>query len=444
MMTELNVRVSRFFYFTLILAVFALPPSLAVGQSQWQKYVGNPVLSPEPQSGIIGYSDPALLFDGATFHLWITGGGFVPGDTTAGVRTYYYTSADGFSWQANPTNPVFIEGAAGVWDSGHIETPSVILSSEEFWLYYSATPDSMADDGTQLKFGLATSQDGQSWIRHPANPILERGLPGSWEERQIESPTVLKTDSLFYMWYNGTDVEWQIHVGLATSVDGIHWQKYPGNPVFSPSRESAWDSVGVYAPQVRWLSSRFVMLYTGLVFSKTGYDFTNTNTGMAVSEDGINWIRASHQPVLSGTPQAWDASGPFTLDWIATNDQLLMVYVSGGKVGVATSPVDVVHVDRDENKQPEEYVLFPNYPNPFNSKTMIAYRLSTVSNVELIVFDVLGEEVVTLIKKKQPAGDYLVRWNGRNDEGRGVASGIYFYRLKAGTFVQTKKLLLLR
>ncbi|MFQ5604136.1 MAG: T9SS type A sorting domain-containing protein [bacterium] len=443
-MKEVNNIIFQFFYITLILAVFVLPLSTAFGQSQWQKYVGNPVLSPDPQSGIIGYSDPALLFDGTNFHLWITGGGFIPGETTAGVRTYYYTSADGFAWQANSTNPVFREAAAGAWDSGHIETPNVVRSSEGFWLYYSATPDSMADDGAQLKFGLATSQDGQTWIRHAANPILERGLPGSWEERQIESPCVLRKDSLFYMWYNGTDVEWRIHVGLATSVDGINWQKYPGNPVFSPSTSSAWDSVGVYAPQIRWLENRFVMLYTGLVFSATGYDFNHTHTGVAVSEDGIHWTKASEQPVLSGTPQAWDASGPFTLDWIEAHDQLWMTYVSGGKVAIATSPIDVVHVEPDESKQPEEYVLFPNYPNPFNPETVIEYQLPRTSELEITVFNLRGQKLATLVQGRQTAGGRKIVWKGTDESGQRVASGVYLYQLKSGDFVYVKKMLLLR
>ncbi|MFQ5752760.1 MAG: FlgD immunoglobulin-like domain containing protein [bacterium] len=440
----MHIKVFLYIQFAWLMLIFTCPESTAFGQSQWQKYVGNPVLSPEPQSGIIAFSDPALLFDGTTFHLWITGGGFIPGDTTAGVRTYYYTSTDGYSWQANSLNPVFREGPASAWDSGHIETPSVIRSGEEFWLYYSATPDSMADDGAQLKFGLATSQDGQTWTRHPANPILERGLPGSWEERQIESPCVLKTDSLFYMWYSGTDSHWNIHVGLATSADGINWQKYPGNPVFSPSRSSEWDSVGVYAPQVRWLENRFVMLYTGMVFSDTGYDFSNTKTGMAVSEDGINWTRASDQPVLSGTTQAWDASGPFTLDWIEANDQLLMSYVSDGKVGIAVSPIDVVHVNLDESKQPEEHLLFPNYPNPFNPTTTIQFQLPKTERVTLKIYNLLAQEVQTLVDEVKEPGIYKIMWNGKNRNGRTVSAGLYVLRLEAGEFGRSRKMIFLR
>ena len=423
-------------FFTALIALSGFV-MVASGQTQWQKYHGNPVLSPVPQNGIIGYSDPALLFDGVTLHLWITGGGFVPGDMTAGVRTYYYTSKNGFSWQPHPSNPVFREGIAGTWDSGHIETPSVIVSGEEFWLYYAATPDSSPDDGTRLKIGQAKSLDGSTWQRHPANPILERGALGSWEERWIESPCVLKTDSLFYMWYSGIDAEWRIHVGLATSADGIIWQKHPANPVFSPTRGSEWDSVGVYAPQVRRLENHFIMLYTGIVFSETGYDFANARTGMAVSEDGLRWTRVSNEPVFHGTPDAWDASGAFTLDWIKYENQLLMVYVSDGHVGMATSPIPS-NVE-SESKQPDKPILFQNYPNPFNPETTIEYSVREACEVRLDVYDIAGREVATLVNDFYQPGFFKVSF----DAGT-LASGVYFYRIRMKDFTAVKKMVFLQ
>ncbi len=368
----------------------------------------------------------------------------MPGDTAIGVRTYHYTSTNGFSWQASSANPVFREGTPGSWDSGHIETPSVAIASDEFWLYYSATPDSMADDGTLLKIGLATSPDGETWLRNPTNPILEKGSSGSWEERQIESPSVVKTDSLFYMWYSGVDIEWKIHVGLATSVDGVLWEKYTGNPVFSPLRESDWDSVGVYAPQVRWLDDRFVMLYTGLVFSDTGYDYTNLNTGVAVSEDGIHWTRASDQPVLSGTPGSWDVSGPFVPDWIETGEQLLMAYTSDGHLGMATSPIDIVHVDLDGSERPEDYVLLQNYPNPFNPATTIQYRVPMPTHVTLGIYNLKGREVQTLVDEVQHPGIREIEWDGKNKQGSRVGTGLYVIQMVAGEFVRSKKIVLIR
>ena len=86
---------------------------------------------------------------------------------------------------------------------------------------------------------------------------------------------------------------------------------------------------------------------------------------------------------------------------------------------------------------PNEFSLGQNYPNPFNPTTNIEYSVTATSNVSLKVYDMLGKEVATLVNKQQDAGTYIVNWNAS-----GLASGIYFYRLSAGSFVSTKKLTL--
>lgn len=82
------------------------------------------------------------------------------------------------------------------------------------------------------------------------------------------------------------------------------------------------------------------------------------------------------------------------------------------------------------NKIPKDYQLEQNYPNPFNPETAISYQLSAVSYVELSVFNSLGQKVRTLVNKRQSPGYYQIKWDGRNDAGKAVASGIYIYRLK--------------
>jgi hypothetical protein len=90
-------------------------------------------------------------------------------------------------------------------------------------------------------------------------------------------------------------------------------------------------------------------------------------------------------------------------------------------------------------KQPTEYALMQNYPNPFNPTTIIRYQLPTASVVQLEVFDVLGKKVASLVNSKQAAGDYSVLFDASN-----LSSGVYFYRLQAGNFVQTKKMLFIK
>jgi Secretion system C-terminal sorting domain/Low-density lipoprotein receptor repeat class B len=85
------------------------------------------------------------------------------------------------------------------------------------------------------------------------------------------------------------------------------------------------------------------------------------------------------------------------------------------------------------------YVLSQNYPNPFNPSTEISYQIPAVSFVTLKVYDVLGREAATLVNRKEDAGTYRIRFDGSN-----FSSGVYFYRLIAGTFTSTKKLLLMK
>ncbi len=105
----------------------------------------------------------------------------------------------------------------------------------------------------------------------------------------------------------------------------------------------------------------------------------------------------------------------------------------------------VTDVD-EELTTPGEFAVYQNYPNPFNPTTTIKYSIpaQTVGNenfrsVHLIVYDVLGREIATLINEEKPAGNYEVTWNAAN-----LPSGVYLYQLKAGNFTAAKKLLLIK
>jgi hypothetical protein len=88
---------------------------------------------------------------------------------------------------------------------------------------------------------------------------------------------------------------------------------------------------------------------------------------------------------------------------------------------------------------PLTYLLRQNFPNPFNPSTNISFSLPTRSFVSLKVIDLLGREVATIVSEEMSAGNYSRQWNAN-----GFSSGVYFYRLQAGSFIETKKLILLR
>ena len=93
----------------------------------------------------------------------------------------------------------------------------------------------------------------------------------------------------------------------------------------------------------------------------------------------------------------------------------------------------------NETQMPTEFALLQNYPNPFNPSTTITYHLPKASNVELKVYDVLGNEIATLVNEVQSAGRYNVDFNATN-----ISSGVYLYKIKAGEFIATRKFILIK
>ena len=101
-------------------------------------------------------------------------------------------------------------------------------------------------------------------------------------------------------------------------------------------------------------------------------------------------------------------------------------------------------IDDDFAGVAREFALYPNYPNPFNPETRIRFQLAENSNVRLMIYDVLGRKVRTLVSERMDAGHHVLNWNGLNDAGADVASGMYVYRIKAGDFIAHRKMLLVR
>ncbi len=92
---------------------------------------------------------------------------------------------------------------------------------------------------------------------------------------------------------------------------------------------------------------------------------------------------------------------------------------------------------------PVKFELSQNYPNPFNPATTIKYNIPQKSIVALKIYDILGNEIITLVNEEKPAGDYEVEFNTQSSI-KNPASGIYFYQLRAGDYIKTKKMILLK
>ncbi|MCK9424831.1 MAG: T9SS type A sorting domain-containing protein [Ignavibacteriaceae bacterium] len=165
--------------------------------------------------------------------------------------------------------------------------------------------------------------------------------------------------------------------------------------------------------------------------------------------NGNDYSIGAHRTLPAGNKIAFLAFDPLSLDSPPSNyfwygfDRVSPLVQAMRWFGA-----DVVEVE-DDVSSPLYFQLNQNYPNPFNPSTVISWQLAVRSFVTLKVYDILGNEVATLVNEEKPAGNYKTDFNGNNlasgiSSKGGYASGVYFYTLRAGSFVQSRKMILLK
>ena len=152
-----------------------------------------------------------------------------------------------------------------------------------------------------------------------------------------------------------------------------------------------------------------------ITYDAHGNEFTGNNTLWS----GSSWVPTDNNLSLAVSDNTYDFTGyRIIVSWILAN---------------------TTEVSGDMSNIVKGYSLSQNYPNPFNPSTTIIYQLPAQIHVTLKVFDVLGREIATLVNSVEQPGYKSVNFNANN-----FASGVYYYRLQAGNFIETKKLVLLR
>jgi hypothetical protein len=180
--------------------------------------------------------------------------------------------------------------------------------------------------------------------------------------------------------------------------------------------------------------------------------FDKGQVGYATSDDGISWERDTlNNPVLTtGSPGEWDGNYAEAGTVMLIGDTLHMWYDGSRaptgtylwRIGHATSVYTGIPDGIDDHilsEIPTGFELSQNYPNPFNPYTVISWQLAVGSHVELVVYNLLGEKVVTLVSERMNAGKHIYQFDGKN-----LASGVYYYQLVAGDYREVKKMILLR
>ncbi len=207
-------------------------------------------------------------------------------------------------WQEHPASPILVPGPPGSWNERRADTGNSIIDYKGRWYLYHGGVDARAVS----RIGLHVSTGGQlagPWQVLQDKPVLGPGTAGSWDSQMVAHPTVLRHKGVLWMYYSGTDGNYR-RIGLARSGNGIDWKKLQG-PVFSPGPAGSWDAGGVMHPSVIHDGKRFVMAYCGW---SEGRSEIHSRIGIAVSADGLKWLRLSDQPVLDyGAKGRWDEIG---------------------------------------------------------------------------------------------------------------------------------------
>lgn len=142
-------------------------------------------------------------------------------------------SPDGVSW-IKRLNPVLQPGPRGSWDERGVADPYVIAAGGTYYMFYLGQ-----DRARRQRLGLARSGDGITWTKLRANPILELGAFGAFDENGLGEPAVWHANGLYWMLYTGRDRNENRRMGLASSPDGVHWTRVP-SPLIAGDRD--WDS----------------------------------------------------------------------------------------------------------------------------------------------------------------------------------------------------------
>ena len=211
----------------------------------WTKYTGNPVFTATVDWEEDSVGHPHVIKDVTWYKMW-----YGPNDEKIG----YAWSSDGLSWTKDANNPI-LEGTEGEWDENGVGAPFVIkMGSNDYRMWYHNR------DLTGI--GYATSADSINWTKYAGNPVLSPGVVGAWDSEQVADPNVLFDGTTYHMWYAGNSGNgWQI--GYAWSADGITWNKSVSNPLLSPGASGAWDEYSVSEPNVLFDGALYRMWFSG-------------------------------------------------------------------------------------------------------------------------------------------------------------------------------------
>lgn len=250
----------------------------------WTKYGDNPVLSGNSGAwdGSSAEHAPFVIKEGENYKMWYEGSG-----NGMPRQLGYAISSDGIEWFKYAGNPVLHAGPE-TYDQDVAGHGSVLKDGDTYKLWYHA----IGNQGVIIAY--ATSSDGISWTKQ--GPVL---LPRSteWDDNGLWGPSVLKLEGVYWMWYTSHSTQGTAAIGLATSDDGVTWNRVGTGPVLM-------EQGPVGDPHVLYESEKFKMWYTSFTAGVIHY---------AESVDGVAWVKSSKNPILTPGDTFCKAYLPLTI-----------------------------------------------------------------------------------------------------------------------------------
>ena len=254
------------------------------------------------------FTDPgAVVYYDGMFHMFRNGFRGFPAASQVG----YVTSPDGYTWTKQGEEPVF-ETKDVPYAKIAMYASSALVEEDGTWVIYFYTWDSSAFPSSG-DIGRATAPNPTGPWTPGADLVLKPGPASAWDGKHVLAPHVLKIDDRYVMYYSGYDRSGTQWIGMATSADGVKWEKYndstttdaaftESDPVLKTSEAGKWDAGLVHQPRVFQTADGWVMFYRGLK-SKNSNDMA---LGLATSADGVHWVRSSGNPLFkpSDIPKA--------------------------------------------------------------------------------------------------------------------------------------------
>ncbi len=246
-------------------------------------------------------------------------------------------------------------------------------------------------------------------------------LSGYWNETQMLSVAPQFSRSIFRHIEGTTDTSRNRMADMAADFSGREWDtvvlELDGTSLF-------WLSMVPSGTQdQRWWEGSRVLLAT-MTFKAEEH--------MVICIDTCLWPPSNRL--------AWGTKKDNGDSWTKVPRSGTGTDVYGGCFNTA----EVREIRNSENTRPAGFLLSQNYPNPFNPTTNFEFSLARSAHVRIDIFNVLGQRVMTVVDEEMKPGAYLADWDGKDEKGNSVSSGIYFYRMQAGSFSEMKRMVLLK